>query len=96
MIETPEETFGVFQYSELLCAVFKTHSNRSTPENQRTRNTDTQKLLESGPSVITEQNANPDPNISHEYENHNHTLHYHKLKWDTNKDEDFGSFIGTA
>ncbi|KAG8245185.1 hypothetical protein J6590_009261 [Homalodisca vitripennis] len=45
--------------------------------------------LKSSPGVVTAQNASP------EYENHNHTLHQHGRKCDTNKKIDFGSFFST-
>ncbi|KAG8264992.1 hypothetical protein J6590_105170, partial [Homalodisca vitripennis] len=33
---------------------------------------------------------------NHKYEDHNHTSHQHRVKWDTNKNGVVGSFIGTA
>ncbi|KAG8256472.1 hypothetical protein J6590_067751 [Homalodisca vitripennis] len=36
------------------------------------------------------------PSTNHKYEDHNHTSHQHRLQWDTNKNVDVGSFIGTA
>ncbi|KAG8334440.1 hypothetical protein J6590_090496 [Homalodisca vitripennis] len=36
------------------------------------------------------------PNTKRKYEDHNHTSHLHRLQWDTIKNFDVGSFIGTA
>ncbi|KAG8324326.1 hypothetical protein J6590_094907 [Homalodisca vitripennis] len=35
------------------------------------------------------------PSTNHKYENHNHKSHQHRLQWDSNKNVDIGSFIGS-